>query len=312
MPRISVVIPTRNRWQLLRARALPAALSQADVDHEVIVVDDASTDETAAQLAAIEDPRVRVVRREQRGGMSGARNTGIEAASGDWVAFLDDDDLWSPRKLTAQLAVADATGADFVYAAAIAVDERGTVLDTLYVPPAAELEAKLLQACVVPAGASNVIARTARVRSLGGFDEQFVHVGDWDLWIRLAAVGTAAVCDEVLVAYVLHPTNLHAVDDPARELDALVGKHAASTPARRLSVDRVGYARWVAGQRSRAGRHGEAARLYLRSAFADRSPGNLVRAADALAGKRLSRITRRGRHDAPPTKRPEWLAASLQ
>ena len=64
MPRISVVIPTRNRWQLLRSRALPCALEQEDVDREVIVVDDASTDATFEGLEALGDPRLRVVRRD--------------------------------------------------------------------------------------------------------------------------------------------------------------------------------------------------------------------------------------------------------
>jgi glycosyltransferase involved in cell wall biosynthesis len=310
VPRISVVIPTRNRWHVLRSGALRAALRQEDVDHEVIVVDDGSTDETTREVEALDDPRLRVVRREQGGGMSGARNTGIEAASADWVAFLDDDDLWSPRKLTTQLAVAESKSADFVYAAAIAVDEYGDVLYSLYLPPADELTAKLRHACVIPAGASNVIVRTALVRSLGGFDERFVHVGDWDLWIRLADAGKAAVCEDVLVAYVLHPDNMHALDDPSKELDALVRKHAAASPPRHLSVDRLGYARWVAGQRSRAGRHGEAAGLYLRSALAQRSPGNLVRAADALVGKRLSSVVRRGRRDAEAQRPPDWLVAA--
>ena len=240
--------------------------------------------------------------------MSGARNTGIEAAVGDWLAFLDDDDLWSPRKLSVQLAAADSASADFVYAAAIAVDEHGQVLNRLYLPPPDELPGRLAHACVMPAGASNVIARTDLVRSLGGFDERFVHIADWDLWIRLAGAGTAAVCEDVLVAYVLHQANIHVLDDPSAELDALVSKHAGASPPRRIAVDRVGYARWVAGQRSRTGRHGQAARVYLRSAIAHRSPGNLIRAADALLGKRLSALVRPRRPDPQRPSAPDWLA----
>src|SRR5690348_694187 len=99
IPDISVVIPTRNRWDLLSRSGLSAALMQEDVDVEIIVVDDGSTDETPARLAALEDPRVTVIRHDQPRGVAAARNRGIAAARGEWLAFLDDDDLWAPDKL---------------------------------------------------------------------------------------------------------------------------------------------------------------------------------------------------------------------
>ena len=91
-PEVTVVIPTSNRWQLLSTCALASADAQVDVDHEVIVVDDGSSDETPARLAERHD--VRVVRHRTRLGVSRARNSGIAAARGEWIAFLDDDDLW--------------------------------------------------------------------------------------------------------------------------------------------------------------------------------------------------------------------------
>jgi glycosyltransferase involved in cell wall biosynthesis len=308
-PAISVVIPTRDRWSLLSSRALPSALEQEDVDVEVVVVDDGSTDGTRERLAGLDDRRLRVVRRDSSGGMAAARNTGLDEARGYWVAFLDDDDAWSPCKLRTQLEALEAAGADFAYAGAIAVDRAGNVLDLLYLPPADELAEKLAQACVIPAGASNVLARTSLVRSVGGFDESLVHVADWDLWIALAAHGRPAACEDVLVAYLLHEGNIHVVDDPSRELDLLVRKHASADPPRRITPDTLGYARWVAGQRSRAGRHVDAAWTYARSAVVHRSPGNLARAGDALLAKRISRILRRriGRTGAPPVEAPEWL-----
>jgi glycosyltransferase involved in cell wall biosynthesis len=311
-PLVSVVVPTRERWPLLARRALPSALEQEAVEVQVVVVDDASTDETPRRLAELEEPRVTVVRRERSGGMAAARNSGIEAARGTWIAFLDDDDVWAPRKLARQLAAAREAGADWAYAGALAVDPSGVVLDELYLPPPERLGAELLHACVLPAGASNVVVRADALRSLGGFDESFVHVSDWDLWLRLIEAGPPAVVDDPLVAYLLHPTNMHVVDDPSAELDALVRKHAAAVPPRAIRPDRAGYDRWVAGQRSRAGRHLEAARVYARAAVRHRSPGNLARAADALLGKRLSRGTRLLRRSADPADRrkpaPEWLA----
>jgi GT2 family glycosyltransferase len=309
---VSVVIPTRDRWPLLSATALPVALGQEDVDLEVVVVDDGSTDETPVQLRALQatEPRLRVLRHDRPRGVSAARNAGLAAARGEWVAFLDDDDVWSPRKLRAQLDVAGAENACYVYAGAVALGEHGQVLYTYYFPDPADLPAKLLQSAVIPGGASNVVARTALVRELGGFDERLLHLEDWDLWIRLVSAGRAAAVGEILVGVLFHSENKHALHDQSAELEYLIEKHASLTPARTLSVDRRGHARWVASQHSRAGRHRQAAWLYLRGAVEYRSPGNVLRAVDALLAKRpsaaLAYLTKR----TPPaaTAAPPWLA----
>jgi glycosyltransferase involved in cell wall biosynthesis len=94
LPRISVVIPLYNKEKYI-ARAVRSALSQGPAIHEVIVVDDGSTDSGPAQLASLGDDRVRLMR-QPNGGVSTARNTGIEAATGEYVAFLDADDAWLP------------------------------------------------------------------------------------------------------------------------------------------------------------------------------------------------------------------------
>jgi glycosyltransferase involved in cell wall biosynthesis len=106
MPQVSVVISSYNRRRLL-AEALRSALAQSEVDLEVIVVDNGSTDGTEDDLAAWRDARLRVIRNPVSLGSVGGRNTGLAAASGEWVGFLDDDDLWSPDKLRAQLEAAE-------------------------------------------------------------------------------------------------------------------------------------------------------------------------------------------------------------
>src|SRR5690242_16683672 len=90
---------------------------QRDVSLEVVVVDDGSADGTREALAALQDPRVRVVRHDQSRGQAVARDSGVAAARAEWVAFLDDDDRWSPDKLRRQLDAAAAVDADFVYTA---------------------------------------------------------------------------------------------------------------------------------------------------------------------------------------------------
>ncbi len=308
MPEVSVIIPTRNRWAMLSCAALATSLAQQDVELEVVIVDDGSTDETPVQLAGAIDPRVRVVRRDRSGGMAVARNAGIEIAGGEWIAFLDDDDLWAPRKLRAQIDAARAVDAGFAYAGVIAVDEQGRALADLFLPTAEELASKLLGACVVPAGCSNVVVRADVLRELGGFDERFAHVADWDLWLRLVDHVRGVACSEVLVAYVLHDANMHVVDESSRELDELIRKHAAATPPRIVAPDLASYARWEAAQRSRAGLNVAAARVYARSALTYRSPGNILRAVDALLGKRVSAVARRIRSGGARTTReaPDW------
>ena len=114
---------------------------------------------------------------------------------------------------------------------------------------------------------------------------------------------------EVLVSVLFHPAQKHAVHDQSGELDYLIRKHASLTPPRRLSVDRLGHARWVAAQHSRAGMHGRAAALYLHGAIRHRSPGNVLRALDALGAKRPSSALARLRREppAPPAAAPAWL-----
>ncbi|HKJ23793.1 MAG TPA: glycosyltransferase [Myxococcota bacterium] len=108
-PPISVVVPTFDRAAFV-VRAVRSALAQTLAPAEVVVVDDASGDDTAAALAALGDPRVRLVRHPERRGGAAARNTGIDAARGAWLALLDSDDTWRPGKLEAQARAVRAAG----------------------------------------------------------------------------------------------------------------------------------------------------------------------------------------------------------
>ena len=129
--------------------------------------------------------------RDVAGGAAAARNDGIDAARGEWIAFLDDDDAWAPRKLRVQLDAVRSAGADFAYAAVVTVDDRGRALYTSAPPAPERLAADMIAKSGIPAGSSNVLVRTELVRRLGGFDEQLANLDDWDLWIRLASAGVA-------------------------------------------------------------------------------------------------------------------------
>src|SRR5215218_3360710 len=130
-PSVSVVIPTHDRQELL-PRTVASALAQQDVEVEVIVVDDVS--EARPERLAGGDPRVRLISLPEPTGVAAARNAGIAAAAGDWVALLDDDDLWGPGKLRDQVAAAERTGADWVYSAVVLVDGELQGLEALPAP----------------------------------------------------------------------------------------------------------------------------------------------------------------------------------
>jgi glycosyltransferase involved in cell wall biosynthesis len=108
-PKVSVVIPTRNRPELVQ-RAIASALSQSFRELEVIVVIDGTDPSTSAQLSQIMDQRLVIVALEESVGGAEARNVGARRARGQWIALLDDDDEWLPGKIAAQLAVAEQSG----------------------------------------------------------------------------------------------------------------------------------------------------------------------------------------------------------
>lgn len=314
---VSVVIPTRNRWSLLSSAALPSALEQEGVRHEVVVVDDGSEDETAERLAEMEDDRLRVVHNEPARGVSSARNAGIDVARGRWVSFLDDDDLWSPRKLSAQLAAAERADAVFAYAAGAGLDAERRFLFAVPPPDPGTIAPALLRWNVIWGGCSNVVARTDLVRELGGFDERLFQLSDWDLWIRLALAGPAAAVPDVLVGYVMHEGSMLLTDrrDVFPEFEYLVEKHGSASEARGVQFDSALFARWVAHGHRLAGRRSTAARTYLRGARRHGDLGAIPRALGAFApervvqaGRRLAATERRSGFTKLSGPEPEWIA----
>jgi glycosyltransferase involved in cell wall biosynthesis len=317
-PEVSVVIPTRDRWPLLSAHAVPSALSQEDVDLELVVVDDGSTDGTSQKLDEWQDSRLRVLRHDRSRGVAGARNAGIAVARGSWIAFLDDDDLWSPQKLRTQLDAAQSAEADLVYAAAVLVDEHMSVLGADVFPPERELIPLLLEGNVIPGGCSNVLARAGLIREVGCFDERLTYTEDWDLWIRLALSGKATACPETLVAHVDHRGNalLRYRPDVLTEVDYVLTKHNPDIDLSTIRARRVDALEWMAHEFHRAGYRRKAARLYIQIARERRGLRDLLRAVVMLSGTRgeaSARMLKRalpggsGEGDVHLPPVPEWL-----
>jgi glycosyltransferase involved in cell wall biosynthesis len=263
-PRVSVVVPSHGRPQLLRT-AVRSALAQTGVDLEVVVVDDGSPEPVGDLGAELGDPCVRVLRRDVPGGVGDARNAGVAAATGEWVAFLDDDDVWAPTKLASQLQAADAAGAAWAFTGAVDFLPWPRAWHGSAAPSVEQVRARLPDENVVPAGASNVVAKREIVLGVGGFDPTIPHLADWDMWLKLLRVGAPAGVDRCLTAYRLHPSNmaLVSIDGIHDELEVISERHRDLRGGR--AVDPTAFHHWIAVTYWRAGRRAEARAAYLRA-----------------------------------------------
>jgi glycosyltransferase involved in cell wall biosynthesis len=226
-PEVTVVLPTKDRPVLLR-QTLASVSAQEGVAAQVIVVDDGSSvpfaDDGTSGLA------VRVLRHDRPLGVSAARNHGLAEVTTPWVAFLDDDDLWGPRKLARQLAAVDDTGFDWA-CSATASFLRDQVLDVTDAPVQDDLSRELLRGNCVPGSASSVLVRTALAREVGGFDESLPSLEDWDFWIRLAQRSRVARVAEVDVAYRVHHRSMsHDLSDQRAALLSIQRKYRQLDP----------------------------------------------------------------------------------
>lgn len=273
IPLVSVVVPSHNRASLLE-RTLRSVLAQQLDDLEIVVVDDGSADDTA-KVATAAGPRVRVVRNSAPAGVSAARNRGIAEARGEWVAFCDDDDIWSPHKVTDQLSAAARAGADWVYAGEVNVDDTLRVLSGGPPHDPDAVVALLPRVNPLASGGSNVVVRATLLASMGGFNPSLRRTEDWDLWIRLARAGRPACVCEPLVAYRFHSGNVTVhPDDMVDEARQLAARH-------QIPVDMPAVHRRAAWAALRGGRRVQAVRSYAR-AIAGGDIRSVARAAVAL------------------------------
>ncbi|MDP9022185.1 MAG: glycosyltransferase [Actinomycetota bacterium] len=279
-----------------------SVLAQQDVVAEVLVINDGGDSATAALIEEFADARVRLLVNTGAPGVSGARNTGIAAATGDWVAFLDDDDLWAPGKLAAQLAVAEAAGAGWVYAGDVTVDAALRVRGGCPPPPPEEIVQRLRAYNAVPAGASNVAVRREVLAVTGGFDPGLRTSEDWDLWLRLAATGLPAYVPRPLVALRTHPAMAsRAVKRMLADIEIIADRHG-------IAVDRPRHQRWAAWICLEDGNQRTALRHYAH-AVAEGDLMSLGRAAVALVAPGLARRRRPDPADRWVRQAQTWLDA---
>ena len=264
-PAISVVVPTRNRSARL-LRAIADARRQSLQALEIVVVDDASSDGTAAVLAGLAGPGFQVIRNRRQLGSAQSRNLGAAAARGEFLAFLDDDDRWHQDKLAVQ-------------AAALSQAPPSVALVCCAYDIVSELTGRLVRTWQPPAGPMDLayflrttgfmtavpLIRRACVQAVGGFDPDLTGGQDLDLWIRLAEHYKVASVPQVLAEHRIHgsqiTTDLHA---KARASALIIRKHrprlGAYPDLLRRQLERAGYLHCAAGQP-------EAGRAYLAEAM---------------------------------------------
>lgn len=216
MPLVSIIINVRNGAPYLRA-ALDSVMAQSFTDWELIAWDDCSTDNSAAIIAEFGDPRVRYYLSPDDTPLGEARNRAIGRATGEWLAFLDQDDIWLPRKLEKQMALAGAH-VGIIYGRTVLFDsQRGNLRDYDYRHefdplPEGKIFARLFRdACFI--AMSSAVLRRSAVMDVGGIPEHIQVVPDYYLYVALASRYEARAVQDIVCRYRVHPGSMTSSHD---------------------------------------------------------------------------------------------------
>lgn len=192
-PLVSVIIPTYNRFEV--KEAVESVLNQTYQSLEVIVVDDCSDTPALKHLEDIEDNRVRVLRHNVNRNASAARNTGIDSANGEYIAFLDDDDIWVEDKIESQLRKLNSTPEEFEACYTTPIHKLPDKEKKIEYAPEGDIRKEILLMEVDGSFGSSLIVKKSIVESVGGFDEDFPRHQDWEFLLRI--LGNTKICSVV-------------------------------------------------------------------------------------------------------------------
>jgi glycosyltransferase involved in cell wall biosynthesis len=186
MPLISVIVPVYNGEKTIQ-ETIESVLNQTFTDFELIVINDGSQDATLDVVSSIQDSRLKLFS-YPNAGISTTRNRGVYHAVGEYISFIDADDLWTPDKLKAQFNALQANSqAAVAYSWTHYIDECSQPLNQgSYMTVNGDVYAKLLLIDFVASG-SNPLIRRQSLTEVGGFDQSLSTSADWDMWLRLAA-----------------------------------------------------------------------------------------------------------------------------
>lgn len=234
-PTVSIVLPAFNRLQYLRP-AVESVFAQTYQDWELIIADDGSDEETRAYLRTMEDrPRVKLVWLRHTGYPSRVRNAALREAKGEYVAFLDSDDLWMPEKLDVQVkSLRSRPTCLWSFTGFELVDEVGSPLRTrrpeAWTPRSGWIFERLLKMEVIVTTPS-VLACRSLIVQLAGFDEEQHACEDYDLWLRMAMHSEVDAVRDPLVYVRRHREHY------SEDADAFIGKDRSLKKMRRLCAD---------------------------------------------------------------------------
>jgi glycosyltransferase involved in cell wall biosynthesis len=196
LPAVSIVLPVYNRLAYLR-ESIASVFSQSFGDWELIIADDGSDAATRDYLRTLEDPRVRIRWLEHVGNPGSMRNAGLAVARAPYIAFLDSDDFWRPEKLARQLAGLRSGGWRWSHTAYHCVGPEGNALAHRWVPSSGGIFRDIVSMRAHIA-LPTVMVERALLEAAGGFDEQQVQHGDYELWMRLVLRSDLGLLDEPL------------------------------------------------------------------------------------------------------------------
>ena len=294
-PTLSVVIPTYNYAHFV-CEAIDSALAQSRPPNRVIVVDDGSTDDTRGRVAAYGD-KVDYIYQENRG-LSAARNTGIEAATGDYVALLDSDDAFHPRKLEVQVGYLEANPEVGLVGTACFSDPEA-MWPEVPSPPVTRLFSLDDLITRIRFCPSSAVFRRSLWPIIGPFDPAVSAAADRDFWIRSAAVTRLALVDAPLTFYRIHPQSM------TRNVDLMVA-HERAVITKTFSRPEL-RSRWLLRRRVEGVAAASAAYMYFRDNGKPRA------AARAMARSLLLWPLPLSRTDvAAPMFRPRLASRILQ
>ncbi|MGO9518696.1 MAG: glycosyltransferase family 2 protein [Candidatus Korobacteraceae bacterium] len=223
MPLVSVIVNVRNGASTLR-EALDSVMAQAFSDWEVIVWDDCSTDGSANIVARFSDPRIHYFLSPQETSLGKARDNAIRQARGEWLAFLDQDDVWMPRKLEMQMALAD-QNIGIIYGRTVRFYPSGMQRDydqahEFKLLPEGDIFTQLFsKGCFI--AMSSAVFRRSAVKELGGIPKEIQIIPDYYLYTAVSRRHLARAVQEVVCRYRMHGANTSRLAAIAMHQEAL-------------------------------------------------------------------------------------------
>ncbi|MDF1582303.1 MAG: glycosyltransferase family A protein [Methyloprofundus sp.] len=208
-PLVSIIIPAYNA-ELYIKKAINSLLNQSYQNFKIIVINDGSMDSTEAVVNQFSDARIGIIS-QANGGMSSARNAGLRAATGQFIAFLDSDDYWLPEKLEKQVVLLqDNPDIGFCSTQTRVETPDGKFVNNWLCPviSISTVHTIMSESASIAGSASSVLARKSVQEKAGFFDESLTGLEDTDMWIRFAAISNYCCIPETLTVILKRPNSV--------------------------------------------------------------------------------------------------------